>query len=116
MVRGAYRHRVRFENPGPPVPDPDGGFTQTWTPIEPSPWHVSIIPATARDLERETAGTVLSIASHIVTGDYHHAVSTQSRMVKLDDGRIFQVNGVQNVDERDITMELFVTEILNTNG
>jgi head-tail adaptor len=111
MTRGEYRHVVRFELPGVPVPDGDGGYTQGWTPIAPGTWHVSIRPASARDLENETAGTIAAIASHIVTGDYLAGITTQARMVKLDDGRIFQVQGKSNVDERNETMILACIEL-----
>jgi len=112
MARGDYQHRVRFENPGPPVPDGDGGYTQSWTPIDPLEWFASVRPATARDLETAVAGTVGATATHIVTADYHAGVTIKSRVVKLDDGRLFTVTGLQNPDERDVTMILSCQEQL----
>ena len=41
------RHRVLFQNPGPAVPDGDGGYTQSWIDLVPPTWQVSIEPATA---------------------------------------------------------------------
>jgi head-tail adaptor len=115
-TRGERIHRVRFEQPGVPVPDGSGGYTHAWTPINPYPWFVAIRPATARDLETATPGTTAAAASHIVTGDYHAGVKTTSRMVRLRDNRIFQVDGKNNDDERDRTMTLFATELLDPNA
>jgi len=112
MARGDYFHRVRFENPGPPVPDGDGGYTQGWNPINPPVWKAMITPATARDLERQTAGGVTATATHIILADYHSGVGIQSRVIKLDDGRVFTVAGLANRAERDVTMALFCQEQL----
>jgi len=111
MSIGAYRHVVVFENPdGPAVPDGDGGWTQPYAGLTPASWHVSIKPATARDLERVASGTVLSTATHIVTGRYHPQVNTQTRMVFGD--RTFSINGVANLEERGLTMELLAVEVV----
>lgn len=110
---GERVHRVRFEHPGPAIPDGDGGYTQGWVTIDPNPWAVKIRPSTARDLENATAGTTAAAASHIVTGDYHRGVTTQSRMIRLRDNRVFQIDGVNNDDELDVTMTLFCTELLD---
>ena len=110
MARGAYRHAVRFQNPGPPVADGDGGFTQSWIDLVPPTWRVSIQPATARDLERVAGGSVISSASHIVRGDFHPDVSTLTRIVF--DGRVLAITGKQNLDERDVTMELVAVEVV----
>jgi len=107
---GDYRHLVLFQTPGAPVPDGDGGFTQSWTDLSPATWHVSITPATTRDLERVSAGTVLSTASHIVKGRYHAGVTTQTRMVF--GGRTFSITSKANLEERGIWMELVAVEIV----
>ena len=110
MNRGDYRHVVSFQGPGAPVPDGDGGWLTTWANLTPATWHVSIRPATARDLERTPQGTTISTASHIVTGDYRADVTTQTRM--LFDGRTFSINGVSNLEERNITMVLIAVEMV----
>jgi head-tail adaptor len=112
MRRGLLEHLVRFENPGPPVPDGDGGHTQGWEPLDPPEWYASIRPATVRDLERQTAGSITAVATHIVLADYHPGVTIASRVVKLDDGRTFAVTGLANQAERDATMALFCQEQL----
>lgn len=107
---GARRHLVTLENPGTPVPDGDGGFTQPWVALNPPTLWVSIEPATAKDLERVAAGTVLSTASHIVKGLYHPGVTTQTRL--LFNGRIFNVTGVSNTEERNIELVLMCVEVV----
>jgi head-tail adaptor len=120
MARGDYRHTVTFQNPGPAVPDGDGGYTQSWVDLVPADprldglgdgaWRVSITPATARDLERVAAGSVISSASHLVRGDFHPDVTTKTRIVF--DGRQFSITGKQNPDERNVTMELLAVEVV----
>jgi len=101
-TRGAQRHLVTFENPGPPVPDGEGGYTSTWTPTSPASWWVSLRPASAKELGM--AGTVLTHASHLVEGDYHPGVTTQTRLVF--EGHIYQITSVINVDLRNVQMQL----------
>lgn len=114
---GELIHRVRFEKPGGYVPDGDGGYAPTWEQIGPDvPWFVKIRPATVRDLESETAGTVSAQASHIVTGKWLAGITPTSRMVRVRDNRIFQINGVANDDERDETMTIFCTELLDPDN
>lgn len=92
------------------MPDGDGGFTQSWTDLVPPALYVSIAPATARDLERVTAGTVLSTASHIVTAPYHPQITTKTRI--LFNGRVFSVTGVSNPEERSVELILACVEIV----
>lgn len=110
MNIGDLRHVVTFQNPGAPVPDGDGGWTTPWTDTDPATWHVSITPATARDLERTPHGTTISTATHIVKGRHHPDVTTQTRM--LFQGRTFSINGVANFQERGIWMELIAVEVV----
>jgi head-tail adaptor len=108
MARGTYIHRVRFDNPGQPIPDGDGGYTIGYAPIAPL-WYAAIRPATVRDFEFAAAGTISGNATHIIEADFHPGVSIKSRVVKLDDGQIFEVAGVANYDERDVSMSLYCT-------
>ena len=110
MRAGTLRHVVTFQNPGAAVPDGDGGWTQAWTDLTPAEWRVSIAPATARDLERVAAGTVLSTASHLIRGRYHSGITTQTRMIF--DGRTFSITGVQNIDELGVEMALTAVEVV----
>jgi head-tail adaptor len=103
---------VTFQNPGPPMPDGKGGYTQTWTDTTPATWAVSIEPASLQDIERlAVSGSVIAMASSVVKGDYFAAVTTATRMVH-EDGRVFAIVGLRNVDERSILMELLTVERL----
>ena len=109
MSTDAYRHLVLLQNPGPPVPDGDGGFLQSWTDLPPT-WQCSINPATEHDLERVAAGTVLSSATYIVKGRYRGDVTTQSRLIF--NGRRFSITGVSNPEERNIQTILVCVEVV----
>jgi len=109
MGRGDYVHRIRFENPGQPIADGDGGYTVGYAPIV-DLWYASIRPASARDFEVQAAGTITATATHIIEADFHPGVNIHTRVVKLSDGRLFDVAGIANDDERDVTMALFCQE------
>jgi SPP1 family predicted phage head-tail adaptor len=109
-TRGQKRHMVTLQNPGADVPDADGGYTQTWTALSPSPVYAEIKPATARDLERVTANAVQSTATHLVSIDYHSGVTTETRVGFGT--RVLQVTSVQNPDERNIELLLVCTEVV----
>jgi len=106
MAIGSYRHVVKFQTPTT-VPDGDGGTIETWADLLPL-WGVSVQPASIRDLERRTAGTIVAAATHVIIGPYRSDVGVDDRM--MFDGRTFRISGVKNVDERKITMELFAVE------
>lgn len=103
-------HRVSLQSPGPAIPDGAGGSTVTWTDLVPPALSVKISPATAVDLERVAAGTVLSTNTYIVKGPYHPQVSTQTRI--LFNGRVFNVTGGGSPDERQVEMELVAVEVV----
>lgn len=104
---GPRRHRVTLANPGPPVPDGDGGYTTGSTPLAPPDLYVAIESPAAQD-ERLAPGTVVSSATRLIIGPYHPQVTTQT--VLTYNGRTFQVMGVSNVAERNIDMVLTCEE------
>lgn len=103
-------HRVTLQNPGPAVPNGDGGYTQSWIDLVPPALWMEIKPATARDLERVAAGTVLSTATSVITGPFHPQVTTTTRL--LFNGREFHVTGDQNIEERGGEMVLVCVEVV----
>jgi hypothetical protein len=112
---GTYDKRVTFENPGPAVPDGDGGYTEGWVPLTPAGWKVRITPATAADLERTAAGSVVSMASHVVEGAWHPGVTTETRMVWIDRARVshvFSIVGKVNLEMRSVVMVLGAVEVV----
>src|SRR5262245_50843944 len=108
MPRGAYRHLVTLQGPGGTVPDGDGGWITTPTDLDPPTWWCAINPASVRDLERLTAGTAVTSASFIVTGDYHPGITTQTQITF--EGRLLFVNGTVDPEERHITTIAFCEE------
>lgn len=110
MDIGSLRHLATFENPSGPIPDGDGGYTRTYVPLSPSQLWVDIRQASVRDLERATAGTVMSSATHIIRGRFHPDVTTKTRITFR--GRIFEVQGVNNVQERNTEMEIVAAEVV----
>jgi head-tail adaptor len=108
---GEYRHRVTLENPGDPVPDGDGGYTETSIPLDPPDWDCSIQAASTRDLESIGAGTVLSQATHLLKGRYHPGITTESRVLIAPD-RILNVVFVANRDNRDLETNLVCVEVV----
>jgi len=105
---GARRHRVLFQS-SVHTPDGDGGSTQAWTDIGVA-IYCEVKPATQRDLERATAGTVLSTATSVITGPFVELVNTKSRAIF--DGRTFAVVGKSTPGERKIEMILLCVEVV----
>lgn len=110
MGLGDQRHRVVFQQPVQTATS-DGGYSETWTDLTPLPlgWRVQISPSSPNDLERVTAGTVLTQVTALVRGRYHPGVTTATRM--QFDGRVFSIVGTRNVEERGRWMELLVVEL-----
>jgi SPP1 family predicted phage head-tail adaptor len=107
---GALRHPVTLQGPGASVPDGDGGWTSPYTNLSPAEAWAEIKPATARDLERVAAGTVMSTASHLVTIRYRPDVTTQTRVVF--GARQFSVTGVMNPEEKNEALVMLCVEIV----
>ncbi len=103
-------HRVTLANPGAAVPDADGGFTQAFADLSPSTMSAKIAPATAADLERVGGGTVLSMATHVVTMPHHPGVTTTTRITF--GSRTLNVIGVSNPDERSIETVCLCAEVV----
>lgn len=108
--------RVSLQSPGVSVPDGDGGWTQGWGDLNPPAVFAKVQPATARDIERLSAGTTLATATHLVFMPFHKDVSTLSRLSWVDDaGRTHTANvtGVVNVDERCRELIVGVVEVVD---
>jgi len=106
---GARRHQVSvYQVTKVASPDPGEPKVDALVPLSPATWFCSIDPATTRDLERVSAGTVTATASHILRGRYHPAITTQTRI--LFGTRILDVTGVSNLEERSIDMEVVAVE------
>jgi head-tail adaptor len=106
---GQRPHRVRLQNPLTPTPDGEGGVVETWADLNPPQLFVRIRPATAVDLERARAGTVVGIATHVITGPYHPDITTETRVID-GDGRTYNVLGRASTDLRRADSEYLVAE------
>jgi head-tail adaptor len=111
MQISALVHRVALvETPEIPSPDGHGDYLDEPQPLSPSEWWASITPATAADLERIAAGTVVASATHIVRMRYHPGVTLRTT-VRFGT-RSLQVTGLQNVEERNRELVLVCREAL----
>lgn len=114
--RGERRHKLTVENPGTPVSDGEGGFTQTWTALSPAYVYAAIKPATARHLERVVSNVVQSTASHVIECDYHSGITQETRVTWTGprDGatHLGMVTGIQDPDGRNVDMVLAVEEVV----
>lgn len=108
MAIGAARHRVTVVEPVT-SPDGEGGTIVVWTPLPPD-WDMSVRPSNVRDLERAAVSTIVAAATHIAEGRYRADVTIKMRL--HFDLRVFEITGLKNVDERRITMQLFLVERL----
>jgi head-tail adaptor len=106
--RGQKRHKITLQNPGPAVPDGEGGFT--FVPVMFATRMARITPATTRDLERVTSGTVQSSASHLVEFDYLAGVTTKTEIVFKT--RVFTVEGITNPEEKNVTLICICSEVV----
>lgn len=104
---GDYRHLATVEDPTAPLGDGDGGYTLTWTPLDPPTWWISVLPATVQDQERITVGVMTDKATSIIAGRYHPGVSTATRITN-DNGVVYAIAGVRHQPERDQTETIAV--------
>lgn len=96
---GALRILVTLENPGDPVPDGDGGFTQTWTGCTPSKAWASIVGAKRGSRERVAHLTVVGQAVWDVTMRFHAEVTNQTRLRWTDRAGNEQIANVRDIDD-----------------
>jgi head-tail adaptor len=109
MNIGALRHRVTLAGePMVNTPDGHGGYTAVPTVLATNV-PAAIEPATARDVERRVGNTVAASVSHLVTIRYLPGVSNGTQVV-FGTRRLY-VRGVQNPEERNISLVLACEEI-----
>lgn len=112
---GALRQVGTLSNPGTPVPDGDGGFTQTYTPLDPPTWRFAMQVASVRAAERHFAATVTAHASYIFSGRYHPGITTKTRIVWTDRSGEVHTGNVLDVDDTEgagVETVVLVTEIM----
>jgi head-tail adaptor len=101
IVIGELRQAAQLSTPGVATPDGDGGFTQTYTPLDPAEWRCAIEVASVRASERHFSGTVIAQATHILTGRFHPGITTQTRIVWVDRAGATHTANVLDVDDSE---------------
>jgi SPP1 family predicted phage head-tail adaptor len=104
--------RIQLQNPGPAVPDGDGGWTEAWNDLDPAIVQAAVGPAGQSRLEHLVAGTVLSQATHLVTIWYHPGVTTKTRINIVGTPRTMNVLALADPDERHVELELVCAEVV----
>jgi SPP1 family predicted phage head-tail adaptor len=101
--------RITLQNAaGSPVPDGEGGYTQAWTDL--ATVDARVAPASQSSLERITAGTAITAATHEVRIAYRAGISTSTRI--LLDGRQLNIVSIQDPEERHVELILVCTEVV----
>jgi Phage head-tail joining protein len=88
MGIGAYRHVVTLTDPA--------------VVLTPNTWHCAISSGAAPVVDGVTA--------FVVRGRYHPGITLETQI--LFEGRTFQVQGVTDVDERHVDLELTCVEVV----
>jgi len=113
----ARPHRVRVQNPEPPLVDGDGGtLPLEYFDATPPFTYARIAPATAQDLERLAAGggASISTAPHVVRCPFHPQVTTQTRFLYTDQRgtHVLGVVGVGTPELRNVETEALCIEVI----
>jgi Phage head-tail joining protein len=110
---GTRRHTVTVVTLAPPTPDGAGGFAQDEIAADPPTWRCAIEGAAQWNEHREIANAdvVQANATHTLTGRYHPGITTAGRI--YFNGRRFDVQSVDNVDERQLLLVVLVTEVVD---
>jgi len=103
---GERRHRVELQSMTARAASGDG-YTETWATYA-DVW-ASVVPATASAVERLTGQTHQVPITHLVTLDYRSTLLAKHR-VRLKDSRFLYIRGIQNDEERDVTLVLSCEE------
>lgn len=92
MGIGAYRHVVTLEHPA--------------VTLDPATWHCAIQSAALQVVD--------GVASYFIRGRFHPAINLETVIVMPDahGPRRFQVQSVQNVDERGQELVLLCAEVV----
>jgi SPP1 family predicted phage head-tail adaptor len=105
----ARQCRVQIQNPGPRVPDGEGGTIPSWVDCQPA-FMWAHIETALREGEREAADTTVTTVKRTVHLPYHPQVTTKTRL--LYNGRILNVDRVDNMNERNATLDLTCQEVM----
>jgi head-tail adaptor len=106
---------VTLENPGDPVPDGEGGYTDGWTALSPPTMWARINAATQRDMEDAGAEVIIGQAMFTVEMYYHPQATLQTRL-RYDDPdrgeRTFQIVSLRDVEEARRELQIIAAELV----
>jgi SPP1 family predicted phage head-tail adaptor len=115
MPAGRRTKVLTLESPGDPVPDGAGGYTESWTPLDPPTAWAHLDALSAADMEHLTADTITASGTFAITLPYHPGVTVQTRLTYQDPdrgARRFQVLGLRDPDEARRELVLVAVEAL----
>ena len=117
IVVGRHRKRIALDEPTR-TPDGDGGYTETWTALNPSEAFAGFEDATVQNMEQHFANTVEAKASHLLHMRYGDGedVTQKTRITWVDKhgtSHVMFVRGVRNVDQLDIELVLACEEVVS---
>lgn len=105
---GRLRHRITINKPVPGTPDSYGGVQNTWQSV--GTFWASIESLSGREFE--VAKSYAATVSHRIVMRYAPGILPTYQVIYGT--RIFNVNGVLNVEERNRQLTLFCTEQIKT--
>jgi hypothetical protein len=98
---GKLRQTVTLSGPGTPAADGTGGYTLTYSALNPATWRAAIEKATVKKAEKHFGETVLTHAMYILSGRYHSGIDNQTRMVWTDRGGVVHTANVLDVNDSE---------------
>jgi len=113
-----FTHWILLFNPtpGPPQPDGEGGYVDTFQPCTPPGDWASIDPAPSNNFERALAGTVASSVTHEVGLRYRPDIDMRTQITFVDRtgrSRKLWVRAIENPRQGEERLVLGCEEKLN---
>ncbi len=106
MRTGRLRTRLHIEESVETRTD-DGGVSSGWASIGTAwAWVRGL-----RGKELFSAQMINPLTTHKITMHYRAGIDSQLRLVDMTGSRIFNIESVVNVDERNRTLEMVCTEV-----
>jgi SPP1 family predicted phage head-tail adaptor len=99
----ALRHKVALERQALTA-DTAGGYEQTWVLVA----HLWVSISRVRGGEAYVGGQLVENSTHIFRLRYNADIQADMRFIY--DGRIFNIRSLDNVDERGLTLNVYVEE------